>query len=275
MGFARIEGYPPNHRGIDIRSKQETYGDGRAGKKGWGILCVGGIIYLWVGHADQRGGQAQLAWSRDHAKSWTFADWKFPAFGLIGFVNFGKHYQGARDHYVYAYSHDGPKADTPADRFILVRVPKDQITRRDAYEFFQKLKADGTPVWTYDVSIKGAVFEHRDSCLRSTMTYNAALGRYLWWQQIPRPPGASDRGDTRFSGGFGIYDAPEPWGPWTTVYFTEQWDVGPGEHADFPSKWISDDGTTLYLAFSGDDYFSVRKATLRLANPEKPSHRRK
>ena len=23
--------------------------------------------------------------------------------------------------------------------------------------------------------------------------------------------------DTRFQGGFGIYDAPEPWGPWTTV----------------------------------------------------------
>ena len=51
--------------------------------------------------------------------------------------------------------------------------------------------------------------------------------------------------DTRFKGGFGIYDAAHPWGPWTTAYFTEAWDVGPGETASFPTRWISDDGTTV------------------------------
>jgi hypothetical protein len=106
------------------------------------------------------------------------------------------------------------------------------------------------------------VFEHRDACLRSAMTYNAGVERYLWWQAIPQPPGHKDRGDTRFEGGFGIYDAPEPWGPWTTVFFTRRWDVGPGEHGDFPAKWMSSDGRTLHLVFSGEDSFSVRKATL-------------
>jgi hypothetical protein len=67
--------------------------------------------------------------------------------------------------------------------------------------------------------------------------------------------------DTRFRGGFAIYDAPEPWGPWTTVYFAESWDVGPGETACFPTKWMSQDGKTLYLVFSGNDNFSVRKVT--------------
>ena len=62
MGFARVEGLPPKHRGIDIRSAQETLGSGRRGKKGWGLLCVDGVLYLWMGHADERGGQAQLAW---------------------------------------------------------------------------------------------------------------------------------------------------------------------------------------------------------------------
>lgn len=271
MGFAKIIGPAHDFRGVNVRSPTgETYGDGRTGKKGWGILCVRGVLYLWMGHADQRGGQAQLAWSTDHANSWTSADWKFAEFGLVGLVNFARDYQGARDRYVYAYSHDGPKADTPADRFVLMRVPADRITRRGAYEFFARLDARGDPVWTSDVGGRGAIFEHRGACLRSAMTYNAALGRYLWWQQIPRPPGAADRADTRFCGGFGIYDAPEPWGPWTTVYFTDNWDVGPGEHADFPSKWIRDDGRTLYLAFSGDDSFSVRKATLRLAESAEP-----
>lgn len=84
------------------------------------------------------------------------------------------------------------------------------------------------------------------------------------WQHIPNEPGHKDRGDTRFVGGFGIYDAPEPWGPWTTAFFTREWDVGPGERGEFPPKWMSADGKTMYLVFSGDDNFCVRKATLKL-----------
>ena len=95
-------------------------------------------------------------------------------------------------------------------------------------------------------------------CLRSGVTYNAPLRRYLWWQQIPKAPYA----DTRFDGGLGVYDAPEPWGPWTAVYYTECWDVGPGETGSFPTKWMSADGRTVHLVFSGGDAFSVRKATL-------------
>ena len=70
-------------------------------RKGGGILCAGGVLYLWLGHADQYGGQAQLAWSTDRARTWSFADWKFAEFGLIGFVNFGRDYAGARDNYVF------------------------------------------------------------------------------------------------------------------------------------------------------------------------------
>lgn len=262
LGFARVTGSPENFKGENIRSAAEQLGQGRTGKKGWGILCVDDVLYLWLGHADQRGATAQLAWSRDHAKTWTFADWKFAEFGLVGFVNFGKNYAGARDEFVYAYSHDDPRADTPADRFVLMRAPKDKLTSREAWEFFEQLDRRGEPVWTRDIAKRGAVFRHRGACLRSAMTYCAPLRRYLWWQQIPLPPAAKDRGDTRFAGGFGIYDAPEPWGPWTTAFFTEQWDVGPGEHGDFPSKWMSADGRTLWLVFSGNDSFSVRKATI-------------
>jgi hypothetical protein len=222
MGYARIEGHPPNHSGIDIRSEQETFGDGRSGKKGWGLLCVDGVLYLWMGHANKHGGEAQLAWSGDHARTWSCAEWKFAEFGLVGFVNFGCNYEGARDGYVYAYSHDGPKADIPADCFILMRVPKDKIVRREAYEFFEGIGPNGQPRWTQHISERASVFEHEDCCLRSAMTYHPVLKRYLWWQQVPQPPGSRDRGDTRFSGGFGVYDAPEPWGPWTTVFFTQR-----------------------------------------------------
>jgi hypothetical protein len=268
MGFARIDGPAAFFVGVNIRSDAEQLGSGRAGRKGWGMLCVEGTLYLAMGHADGKGGQSQLAWSRDHARAWEFADWVFPQFGLVGFVNYGRDYGGARDGYVYAYSHDGPLADTPANRFVLLRVPKDRIIDRKAWEFFERRDEAGRPVWTTDVDRRGAVFSHRDACLRSAMTYNVPLRRYLWCQQIPAPRGSQDRGDTRFEGGFAIYDAPEPWGPWTTAFYTERWDVGPGEHGDFPAKWISPDGRELHLVFSGDDAFCVRKATLVLASQE-------
>ncbi len=262
-GFARVTGSPADFHGINVRSAAEQLGDGRKGKKGWGILSVEGTLYLWLGHADHNGGAAQLAWSEDHAQTWTFADWRFDEFGLVGFVNYGQDYAGARDDYVYAYSHDGPRADVPADRFILMRAPKSRVAEREAWEFFEKLDGD-SPAWTADVQRRGAAFTNPDGCLRSAMTYNAGLRRYLWWQHVPQPKGHKDRGDTRFEGGFGVYDAPEPWGPWTTAYFTPKWDVGPGEHGDFPAKWMSADGQTAHLVFSGDDAFSVRRATFHL-----------
>ncbi len=81
---------------------------------------------------------------------------------------------------------------------------------------------------------------------------------------------------------FSIYDAPEPWGPWTTVFYTEQWQGGVlstgnggwGESQHIPTKWISPDGKTFHLVFAGDDSFSVMKATLTTATalsiPEPP-----
>jgi hypothetical protein len=268
MGFARIVGGPGNFTGMNIRSEGEQLGGGRSGRKGWGIISVDGVLYLLMGHADRKGGQAQLAWSHDHARTWTFANWKFTQFGLVGFVNYGKDNKEARDSYVYSYSHDGPLADTPADHFILMRVPKSRITEQGAWEFFERIDKTGRAIWTSDIKRRGAVFHHIDCCLRSAMTYNVPLRRYLWWQQIPAPKGSTDRGDTRFEGGFAVYDSPQPWGPWSTAFYTEHWDVGPGEHGDFPAKWMSEDGRELYLVFSGDDSFSVRKATLVLEDKD-------
>jgi hypothetical protein len=262
MGLARISGFPPQISGVNLRSATgETRGDGATGKKASGILMVDGVLYLWTRNA----GNAQLAWSADHGTTWTWSDWKFTtSFGCPTFLNFGKNYAGARDGYVYVYSPDSDSAYAPADRMVLARVPRDRIRERDAYEFFQTWRANGSPVWTRDLALRGAVFTHSGRCLRSQITYNAAIKRYLWWQQLPNPGVSKEKADTRFQGGFGVYDAPEPWGPWTTVYFTAQWDVGPGESAGFPTRWMSADGKRLWLAFSGQDCFSVREAVLTL-----------
>jgi putative heme-binding domain-containing protein len=260
LGFARIVGDPPGFKGSNIPSPTgEQIGGGARAKKASGILCVEGVLYLWTRNA----GNAQLVWSKDHGKTWEWADWKLStSFGCPTLLNFGKNYKNARDDWVYVYSHDADSAYQPADRMVLARVPKKKIIQRNAYEFFAGLDGKQQPLWSKEIGERAAVFTHKGRCYRSGITFNAGIGRYLWVQIIPGTEGK--KADTRFEGGFGVYDAPQPWGPWTTVYFTEKWDVGPGESASFPTRWISADGKTLHLVFSGDDCFSVRKATLEM-----------
>ncbi|MBO0857851.1 MAG: DUF4185 domain-containing protein, partial [Chloracidobacterium sp.] len=264
LGLAKINGAPPDFVGENIRSPTgEARGNGAAGKKASGILMVDGVLYLLTRNASN----AQLAWSRDRGKTWTWADWKFTdSFGCPTFLNFGRNYTGARDEFVYVYSPDSDSAYEIAESLTLARAPRDRIYEREAYRFFAGLDEMGRPKWTPDLARRVAVFTKPGGCYRASVTYNPTLRRYLLVQTVPGEA-SRDRGgkiDARFSGGLAIYDAPEPWGPWTTAFFAERWDVGPGDTASFPSKWISVDGRTLYLIFSGDDSFAVRKATLTL-----------
>ena len=262
LGFAVISGSPPAFTGVNYRSPTgEQTGDGEAGKKASGMLMVDGVLYMWVRNA----GNSQLAWSKDYGKTWAWSTWKFTtSFGCPTFLNFGKNNEGARDEYVYMYSPDNDNAYLPADRIVLTRVPKGRITNRDAYEFFNGIDAKGNPLWAIDITRRQGVFTHKGQSFRPSVSYHAPSKRYLLTQTLPAPGGGP------FSGqGFAIFDAPEPWGPWTTGFFTERWDVDPGDTSSFPTKWMSDDGKTLYLVFSGDDSFSIRKATLTIVPPRK------
>jgi CubicO group peptidase (beta-lactamase class C family) len=251
LGFARIEGGPDQFTGVNIRSASiEQKGNGPRGKKASGLLMVDGVLYMWVRNA----GNAQLAWSTDRGATWQWADWKLTTgFGCPTFLNFGPNYAGARDEYVYVYSHDSDSAYVPADRVALARVPKGRLRDRAGYEFYKGTDKDGGVLWTKDVSERGAAFTNPGRCYRVTVGYNAGLKRYFLCQ-------AGD--DNKVQAGFGLFDAPEPWGPWTTVYYTQAWDVRRGETACLPTKWMSADGKTLHLVFSGGDCLNVRKAVL-------------
>lgn len=257
IGFSRVTGSPADFQGINFYAKDgEFRGDGKSGRKAAGLLMVDGVLYLLARNMEN----AQLAWSRDHGATWTWADWKFTtSFGCPTFLNFGKNYAGSRDDYVYIYSPDAATAYDPADRMVMARVPKAKITDLAAYEYFVALDVQGGARWTKDIAKRGAVFTHPGNSHRGGITYDAGLKRYLWCQILPYSPHPQG---PRFQGGFGIYDAPEPWGPWTTAYYTPMWDTGPGESASLPTKWMSADGKTVHLVFSGDDSFSVRKGTI-------------
>jgi hypothetical protein len=260
MGVVKVVGTPPNIQGTNVRGAgAEFVGDGRSAPKSSGMLLVDGVLYLLTRNVDN----AQVGWSSDHGANWTWADWKFTtSFGCPTFLNFGKNYAGARDDFVYVYSLDGESAYIAVDQMVLARVPKNRIREKAAYEFLKNVDAAGKATWTAEIQQRGAVFKFPGQCYRTGISYNAALKRYLWCQILPA---STNPQGPRFQGGFGIYDAPEPWGPWTTAFYEPTWDVGPGDMSNFPTKWMSADGRTMQLVFSGDDHFSVREAKLTTA----------
>jgi len=253
LGLAKVLGQPPEIRGLNLRSEElERTGDGRSGPKASGLLMVDGVLYMLIRNTDN----AQLAWSEDHGTNWTRTTWKFTeSFGCPTFLNFARNYAGARDAFVYIYSQDAESAYERSDHMVLARVPKHLIREGPDYTFFAGLDTSGEPQWTSDIRAREPVFTNPGHCYRSNVSYHPQLRRYLWCQTGPGT-------DTRFAGGLAIYDAPEPWGPWSTVFATDNWDIGPGESSGFPTKWMMPNARTVHLVFSGDDCFSVRRGEL-------------
>jgi len=247
LGLARVAGMPPAFTGANLRSASaERTGDGAQGLKASGMLMVDGVLYMWVRNA----GNAQLAWSQDRGRTWEWGFKLADGFGAPAFLNFGRNYAGARDGYVYTYSQDGSSAYESYDGVALARAPRVRIRERAAYEFFARLDERGAPVWTRDIARRGPVFSYPGACQRVDAVYHPVLRRYLLALGY------------NHAGGWGIYDAPEPWGPWTTAFHTTNWDL-PGTHGyRLPAKWMDPAGRSLYLVFSGvkdDDAFCVRR----------------
>ena len=248
MGFARITGGPDDYLGVNLRSDGERTGGGVTSPKASGILMVDGILYMWVRNV----ANAQLLSSQDRGKTWQWGFKMDVGFGSPAFLNFGRNYAGARDGFVYTYSQDGPSAYESDNGVVLARVAKARIRERDAWEFCERIDAGGRPVWTANVTRQSAVFRYPANCQRVDVVYNAGIGRYLMALGYDH------------AGGWGLFDAPEPWGPWTTVLH-RQWDVADTHGYRLPAKWISKDGLTMTLVFSGtkpNDAFCTRTLTL-------------
>jgi hypothetical protein len=119
LGIAKVLGTPGAFQGFSIRSLTgERMGNGAKGAKSSGLLMVAGTLYMLVRNT----GNAQLAWSEDHGRTWQWGFHFTRSFGSPAFLNFGRNYAGARDKYVYLYSQDGDSAYESSDGLVLARA---------------------------------------------------------------------------------------------------------------------------------------------------------
>lgn len=270
--------------------------DGKAGS----IIAVGSDFYtiggLWTasevagrkGHRSGAPKRNQLGYSRGNAHSWQAASWTFcspdsPPGGFCagGFINYGPGNRGAPGGYVYLYGvanspdywagDDGPEVaaelgqtsvapDATTSESVaytyLARVSKRHVLQRDAYEFFAGLDQRGRPRWTHDESQKQSVFTDHNPSQASTLggaSYIPGLRRYIASAQGP------------YIGQTSFYDAPQPWGPWTTISYNNiDPQTGAGGWANLGKSgggslgvhivnaWTSKDGLSLWMTYSSD-----------------------
>lgn len=284
MGVGRIEGPYPTYSTSNVWGGKDAANPAQFEGKSYGILSVEGTLYLWRtgnGSDDSAFRHQQLFRSRDNGAHWEptgvgFSPADFPdrrGFFAPTFLQFGRDYAGARDGYVYIYAPEISAFEWDVQypgKLTLMRVPANKIHDRSRYEFFAGMDTTGKPQWSDDVGKRRAVFEDAaNGVMRTSASYNAGLGRYLLiTQQVSR---LKER-----NGHIGIYDAPEPWGPWTTVLFANPWDldIHTGSKTvfwNFSNKWLSADGKQFVMVYTGpgaDEFGTLAGRFLTLTRQE-------
>ena len=280
FGVARVEGGKDDYRGINIAGGKDAPNPAPFGGKSEGMLAIGKTLYVWRdGDASSPGyfKFVELWRSDDSGAKWRFTGVRFsksggdyPAgdegFFAPAFCQFGKAYAGARDNYVYIYA---PDSIDPSHwnvripgRTNLIRVPRDRLEAKEAYEFFAGTGADSKPRWMKSPAERKPAWQDPvNGTHRIAVSYNPVLKRYLL-TTIHR---------VRDEGWMAIYDAPEPWGPWTLAHCErnpERWGSkvrGPIIYT-FVNKWLSRDGRRFVIVHTKNDSWTTIEGEFKVAD---------
>jgi hypothetical protein len=285
MGFARIEGGPEHFHGFNVNGGKNPEHPASFPKKGKtaALLFDQGILYASINLQDGDWPDVNhvLAWSADKGASWSKSDWLFPKgvgrFQPGRFINFGQDGAGVPPSlagYIYMIGLKQAARGGTGTNVYLARVPREEIRERDAFQFFSGLDPRGQPKWSPDFSLARPIFGDANGVAPGGMVYDPGLGCFLLTCFHSGP------------GQLGLFVARQPWGPWSTVAYDSSWGgmggAGEGLTCEFPQKWMSADGSTLWAIFSvygegakqgikAHDRFNLIKVTLSIAPAVKPN----
>jgi hypothetical protein len=246
---------------VDNRRNSPCRGVGRAGKS-VGLLALGPYLHAWVspGSGARAYREARLYRAPLGTDTWARAGWAFAAgeprpITYPAFVQAGSGYADGGD-WVYLYAAGLAPLDPDAltiqlgpggGEVYLLRVARaaDPMLRQN-YQFFAGLDGAGAPLWTADPAGKRPAFvDPAGVGPKTSAAYLAPLGRYLL---------LTEHGRTA-AGLLGVFEAPAPWGPWSTVFYG---DLGAGSPLPEDTAFLAglvpgslDGAGGFTLAFSG------------------------
>lgn len=255
LGFSRVTGAASSWTARDVFGTELGEARSNIVGKSYAILAIGTTLYSFVspGSENENLTRATLHKSTDGGHTWTATSVVFTAsthgIGLPGFLQFGKGYAGARDGYVYTYwtrlKSSSWGIQTPGEIW-LTRVPVAGIESQSQYQYFSGLDGSGNPGWTSTLSSGRPVFIDGNGVMIPSVIYHPGLQRYL----------LTTCHTAWSNSNFGIHDAAQPWGPWTTVRYYTGWPAGgqvssDGFYANFSSKWMATTGNGFVFVFTG------------------------
>ena len=182
--------------------------------------------------------------------------WGHPVkIGAPHFVDFGKNMEHSPDGMAYLIGMGAEVDDKQPRNANLSWITGDQIymcrvipsvkniNDMSKYEFFGGHDDKGIPVWTHDFRNIKPLIDWNNNCGCVTMTYNTPLKKYIMtitdgWPTVARMSSY-------------ILESDRITGPWKLVTYLKDF----GEQAyflNFPSKFISADGKTMWLCYSGN-----------------------
>jgi hypothetical protein len=208
-------------------------------------------------------------YSTDYGHTWTPCPHEpaNPIFGETGingypvkigaphFVDFGKNMEYSPDGKAYLVAHGADTSDTKwrfwndswitGDQVYLLRVTPsvENINDVSKYEFYGGKDENGDPVWTHDFKEIKPLLEWNNNMGCVTITYNAPLKKYIMC--------VTDGGNTYSKMNTYLLESDKITGKWKLVTYMKNF----GEQAYFvniPSKFISKDGKTAWLLYSGN-----------------------
>jgi hypothetical protein len=175
--------------------------------------------------------------------------------GSPKFVDFGKNMEHSPDGKAYLVGYGAEENDPKpryanlswisGDQIYLARIiPSiENINDESKYEYFAGYDNKVKPVWSYDFEDIKPLLEWNNNMGCVTITYNAPLKKYLMC--------VTDGWPTVAKMNSYILESDTITGPWKLVTYMKEFGEQ-GYFLNFPSKFISKDGHTLWLCYSGN-----------------------
>lgn len=272
LGFARLEGPYESFTGVNVWGGKDPLAPATFTGKVISLFCLGGNLYAWhtPGSSEENFQWNQLIRSTDKGLSWekdVFPQSRIDGCagcpGLAYTVQFGRNHEASWDGYVYTYwiqVHDPALWEVQAPGVLwLVRAPAAGEAFADAanWQWLTGFDAtSGEPQWGA-LADRAPVLEDPDGFLRGSATYVPGLDLFLMVTNHT----------TRNGGHLSIWQAPDPWGPWSIVMteddFPDSEPQAPAHAANFSRgnfapKWWSTNGRSGVFVWSGGSWNSVR-----------------
>ena len=200
--------------------------------------------------------------------------WAYPVkIGSPHFVDFGKNMEHSPDGKAYLVGHGAVDPDPKprfanlswisGDQIYLIRVAPSiaNINDRSRYEYFTGYDDKRRPIWSSDFNDIEPLLEWNNNMGCVTATYNAPLKKYLMC--------VTDGWPTMAKMNSYILESDKITGPWKLVTYMKKFGEQ-GYFLNFPSKFISKDGYTLWLCYSAN--FSPGWNNIKL-KPNRPGSR--